>query len=106
MSFEAVLGMTCGCLAALGEEEDPDAVLGGCLAVPCASETTLVTPSGLAVAVGGGKGEIDMLVMDAECALYARKDWNEGRDITCYTNQLTAYVLRWQDIRHCLYEYQ
>lgn len=43
-----------------------------------------IATSGLAVFEGGGKGEIETVVTEAECAWYTRTDWNAGSWMTCF----------------------
>ena len=59
-------------------------VTDGVLFAVCVCPDILLIPSGIAVGRGGGKGDIEMQVVDAVWGRYARKDLNAGRDITCY----------------------
>ena len=47
--------------------EASEATEGG-LRLLCDCDTTLPTPSGTGLEVGGGKGDIEMLEIEAECA--------------------------------------
>lgn len=70
MLFDGRLG-TCG--ASLGfldaaADGDPDCRDSGLIGLPVAWATALAATSGLSVGRGGGYGEMEMLVTDAECA--------------------------------------
>lgn len=51
--------------------------------VPRCSPVILLTASGFPVGIGGGKGDIEIAVTEAEWARYTRSDWNEGMESTC-----------------------
>ena len=51
---------------------------------PRCSEASLFAASSFVTASGGGKGDIETLEMDAECARQTRSDFNEGTDSACY----------------------
>lgn len=72
-----------GCRAGLGDVNDPDVVLEGFAGEDGICATALVTASGFPLAIGGGNGEIDKAVIEAEWAWYTRTDWNDGSDTTC-----------------------
>jgi hypothetical protein len=72
-----------GCRGALGVADDPDVTLEGFTGVAGICATTLVTASGFPLATGGGKGEIDKAVIEAEWAWYTRTVWNDGSNTTC-----------------------
>lgn len=59
-------------------------VTEGVLFAVCVCTDILLIPSGTAVGNGGGKGDIEMQVVDAVWGRYARRDLNAGSDITCY----------------------
>jgi hypothetical protein len=64
IALEGILGTTC-CGGARGVVDDPEVTIEAFLEVFCASDATLVTASGFAVASGGGNGEIEIPVTDA-----------------------------------------
>lgn len=67
MAFEGVLGTTCP-LGVRGLDVEASEVTEGVRLGVWAWETTLFTPSGTALGNGGGNGDMDMLVMEAEWA--------------------------------------
>lgn len=67
IAFDGVFGTIC-CRGVLGVVDDADAIEEGFCAVFWAWETTLLTASDLAVDVGGGKGDIEIPVIEAEWA--------------------------------------
>lgn len=52
--------------------------------VPVAWDMARVATSGFAVFKGGGYGDIETVVTEAECAWYTRTDWKAGTCTTCY----------------------
>jgi hypothetical protein len=64
IALEGILGTTC-CGGVRGVVDDPEVTIEAFLGVFCASDATLVTASGFAVASGGGNGEIEIPVTDA-----------------------------------------
>jgi len=64
IALEGMLGTTC-CGGVRGVVDDPEATVEAFLGVFFASNATLVTASGFAVASGGGYGEIEIPVTDA-----------------------------------------
>ena len=77
MSFDGIRGIcdaSLGLLDAAGDEsvcrlEDMLALLWA---------VCLCAPSGVSVGRGGGYGDIDIDVTEAECAWYTLMDWNIG----------------------------
>lgn len=65
--FEGVFGtLCCCCLGARGDAVDPEDMLGALPVTAC--DATRETASGLGCAEGGGKGDIDIAVIEAEWA--------------------------------------
>jgi hypothetical protein len=56
---------------------------GDLLPVSPNSALSLAAGSGFVDGKGGGNGEVDIMDTDAEWALKARKDLNDGKDNTC-----------------------
>jgi len=97
IEFEGVAGTIGVCLGALGDAVVEALVEAGLLGVVGPS-VGLVRRSGLLPGRGGGNGETETVVMDAECPRYDLKDWNVGIDRTCY-NHLVSMLGR-TEARH------
>jgi hypothetical protein len=67
MAFEGVFGTTCT-RGFRGELVDASEVTEGVPLGVCACEATLLTASGTALGSGGGKGDMEMLLTEAEWA--------------------------------------
>ena len=67
MSLEAIFGTVC-VFGVRGLVEEVSEVTDGFLFGVAGACVSLETASGSAVGGGGGNGDIEMLVMDAECA--------------------------------------
>lgn len=68
MALEGTLGMT-GAFEVRAPFADASDVIDGVLFAGCVWDTILLTPSGRGVGRGGGNGDIEMFVTDAECAV-------------------------------------
>ena len=68
MALEGMLGMA-GAFGVRGLLVDASDVIDGVLFAGCACDAILLTPPGRTLGSGGGNGDIDMLVTDAECAV-------------------------------------
>lgn len=82
MAFDAVLGTRC-IRGVRGDAVEASDVIEGLPLGVCACDTTLLTPSGTGLFIGGGNGDIEMLEVEAVWAWYTRRGWKDGRDKTC-----------------------
>lgn len=79
MSLEGVRGICCGSFCFLDAADDPVGCRADCLESGRAGDDVAADAvfafdtSGLSVGSGGGKGEIEIQVTDAECAWYTRR---------------------------------
>lgn len=84
--FDGVAG-TGGWRGVLGEEVGP-ADVGACLGGVSDRPGSLFGEFDPSVGIGGGKGDIESAVTEAEgCALYVRSGWNVGVVTTCCRDQ-------------------
>jgi hypothetical protein len=68
IAFAGVFGTVCGVRGFRGEFVEASDTTDGDLLGVAAWETTLCRASGTAAGSGGGNGEMEMLLIEAECA--------------------------------------
>jgi hypothetical protein len=82
MALDGVFGTT-WVRGVRGVEVEASDITEGVFFGVCACDVILLTASGTALGRGGGNGDIETLLMDAEWGWYARIVWKDGKDTAC-----------------------